>query len=167
VTRCFDLFLFLVLALFHSTLFADWSGKWDSKGSDAIIGLSTDPQNPDAANNAFLIIGYSRKFGCIPVVSVLILKGQSLGSPYEQKTSKSKKNQLVVTVGSREFTGETKFTKYTNGAELAMQGSQAIIDALSNGNAPILAKVGATSLLNFARASEFNLANQKAEKNCN
>jgi hypothetical protein len=156
----------LLLDLNFNLSYANWTGKWDSKGADAIIGLSTEPQNPDFGKNAFLIIGYSTKFSCTPVVSVLIINGQKLGSPIEQKTSKSKKNQLVVTVGSREFTDETKLTKYSNGMELAMRGSQDLIESLKNQNSPFSATIGTMKMLEFSKASGFEVANRQARANC-
>ena len=60
------------------------------------------------------MIGYSKKHDCEPVVSVLVIKGQNIGKPINQKTSKSKKNQLIIKVGSQEFTEETKLTEYTS-----------------------------------------------------
>jgi len=146
--------------------YANWNGKWDVKGADAIIGLSTEPQSPEIAKNALFVIGYSKKFSCMPIVSILVIKGQKLGSPIDQKTSKSKKNQLIVTVDTKEFTGETKLTQYTNGMELAMRGSQDLIDALSNKNSSFSARVGETTILNFSNASGFESSNRKAKINC-
>lgn len=153
-------------ALLCSNSLATWNGKWESKGSDVIIGLSTDPKNPDYAKNSFLIIGYSNRFNCSPVVSSLIINGQKLGSPISQKTSKSKKNQLVITVGAKEFTNETKLTEYTNGMELAMRGSLELVDALSNSNIPFSAKIGTLTVINFSGASGFEVANRQAKMNC-
>jgi hypothetical protein len=162
-------FFCLSIFLFDSSLkvaFANWTGKWDSKGADAIIGLSTEPQNPDFGKNSFLIVGYSTKFACSPVVSVLVINGQRLGSPIEQKTSKSKKNQLVVTVGSKEFTDETKLTKYSNGMELAMRGNQDLVESLKNQSSPFSATIGTLKLIDFAKASGFEAANAQAKGNC-
>ena len=92
---------------------AGWNGKWDSKGSDALIGLSSNPNTPDAAKNAFLIVGYSKNFNCSPVISVLIIEGQSIGNPVDQITSKSNKNQLMVIVNNQTFSSQTKMTKYS------------------------------------------------------
>ena len=162
------LFLFITFASTCSTSsFADWSGRWDFKGADAIIGLSSDPQHPDNAKNSLFVIGYSKKFSCMPVVSILVIIGQKLGSPLDQKTSKSKKNQLIITVDKREFTDETKMTTYTNGMELAMRGSPELIDALSNANNSFYARIGTTTMLNFSKASGFELANRQARINCN
>jgi len=94
------------------------------------------------------------------------MNGQKIGSPVKQRTSKSKKNQLIVTVGSQEFTNETKLTEYTNGVELAMRWSQDFVDALANKNTPFSAKVGTTKILEFSKASGFDLANRQAKVNC-
>ena len=145
---------------------ANWSGRWEAKGADVLIGLSTDPQNLDFAKNSFFVIGYSKKFNCSPIVSVLTINGQRLGSPLNQKTSKSKKNQLVITVGAREFSDETKLTEYSNGMELAMRGSQDLVDALSNAQSSFSAKIGSLSILNFSKASGFESANRVAKLNC-
>lgn len=161
----FCILLFLVSLPRYSL--ASWSGKWDFKGSDATVGLSSDPQNPAIAKNVLLIVGYSKKFNCQPTVSVLIMNGQKLGVPTKQRTFKTKKNQLVLTVGSREFKGETKLTVYTNARELAMWGSQDLVSALNNNNASITAKIDDMKLLEFANATGFELANSRAKINCN
>ena len=160
-------FCIILLAGMHNSLLANWNGRWESKGADALIGLSTDPQNPDLAKNAFLIIGYSKKFNCSPVVSVLVLNGQKVGTPVKQRTSKSKKNQLIVTADSKVFSDETKLTEYTNGMEMAMRGSQELVNALSNNNTPLSARVGSTVILDFSSASGFEIANRRAKANCN
>ena len=90
-----NLLIFLLsFSLFSA--YANWVGKWESKGSDVVIGLSSEPNNPQIAKNSLLVIGYSKKHDCKPVVSVLVIKGQNIGQPINQKTFKSKKNQLIV-----------------------------------------------------------------------
>lgn len=89
--------LFVVIfSIFCNFAFAGWTGRWDSKGADAIIMLTSDPNNLDFAKNSLLVIGYSKKFDCQPVVSVLVMKGQKLGQPIDQLTSKSKKIKLLL-----------------------------------------------------------------------
>jgi hypothetical protein len=111
--------LLFLLAIFSVCAIANWVGRWESKGNDVVIGLSSEPNNPQLGKNSLLVIGYSKKNNCNPVVSVLVIKGQSIGTPISQKTSKSKKNQLILNVGSQEFSTETKLTEYTNAVEFA------------------------------------------------
>jgi hypothetical protein len=158
--------LIFLLAFSSFSAYANWVGKWESKGSDVVIGLSSEPNNPQVAKNSLLVIGYSKKHDCKPVVSVLVIKGQNIGQPINQKTSKSKKNQLIVKVGGHEFTEETKLTEYTSAVEFAMKGSQALVNALSNPSVPFNARIGSTILVEFASASEFANANRVARQNC-
>jgi hypothetical protein len=157
--------IILVFVLINSAN-AGWNGRWDTKGTDAIIGLSTDPTNPEIAQNTFLIVGYIQSFGCSPVISVLTMKGESIGKPIQQETSKRRKSQLVVTVNNQDFSSETKLTKYTNGAELAMMGSVSLVKALSDPNSSILVKSGNTIILDFSNATNFINANNLARANC-
>jgi hypothetical protein len=158
--------LLFLLAIFSVSANANWVGRWESKGNDVVIGLSSEPNNPQLGKNSLLVIGYSKKNNCNPVVSVLVIKGQSIGTPISQKTSKSKKNQLILNVGSQEFSTETKLTEYTNAVEFAMLGNQLLVNALSNQNISFGAKIGNTSLLDFKSASNFISANQIARQNC-
>ena len=146
--------------------YASWSGSWQAKGSDAIIGLSTEPGNPDEAKNAFLIIGYSKKFDCKPVVSSLVMTGQKVGSPIRQKTSKSLKSQLIVRVDGKDFTTETKMTEYSNGVELAMRSPDGLIEALSSPNSLFTAYIGKTTTFEPTKANSISAANAKAKSNC-
>jgi len=156
----------ILLCITSINVNANWIGKWESKGNDVVIGLSSEPNNPQLGKNSLLVIGYSKKHDCKPVVSVLVIKGQSIGSPINQKTSKSKKNQLIVTVGNQDFTNDTKLTEYTNAVEFAMMGNQSLVNALSNSNVPFNAKIGNTTLVEFKSASNFITANQIAKQNC-
>jgi hypothetical protein len=142
-------------------------GQWQVKGSDVIVGLSTNPQMPGGSKNIFLIVKYASEFNCKPVVSLLVMTGTKLGTPTKQKTSKSKKNQLVVGVGSKEYTNETKMTEYTNGFELAMFGARELIDSLSDNSQRMYARVGELELLSFSRVANFNSASRQAKVNCN
>jgi len=145
---------------------AQWTGKWEAKGSDAIIGLTTEPSNPYTARNGLFAIGYSKSFNCQPVISFLSIQGMALGEPVSQKTSKSKKNQMIVVVSGSEFTSETKMTKYTNGIELAMMGGQNLVSALSNPRSPFVVKIGDTVLMKFDSAENFPSANSLALARC-
>ena len=158
--------LLILLAIISVSAKANWVGRWESKGNDVVIGLSSEPNNPQKGKNSLLVIGYFKKNNCNPVVSVLVIKGQSIGNPISQKTSKSKKNQLILQVGSQEFTTETKFTEYSNAVEFAMMGNQLLVNALSDQNVSFNAKIGSTSLLDFKSASNFTIANQIARQNC-
>lgn len=160
------LFLLTYFLLISNIVFAQWSGSWQSKGSDALIGLSTEPSNPDFAKNTYLVIGYTKKFSCLPVVSVLVINGQKLGSPTGQKKSRTEKNQLKITVNGKLFTSETKLNEYTNGMELAMSGSDLLIKELSVNNSTIDVRIGNTSIMNFSKASNFASANSRALSNC-
>ena len=155
-----------MLFILSQSTFAQFSGTWQVKGADAIVGLSTNPQNPDHGKNAFLIIGYSKKFDCKPVASVLVIEGQVLGRPIEQKNSKSAKNQLIVSVGGREFTDQTKFTTYTNGMELAMKVPERLLDALDNPHTQVSARIGATTIVSLESAKNFYSANRSARMAC-
>ena len=146
--------------------YASWSGSWQAKGSDAIIGLSTEPENPNNGKNAFLIIGYSKKFDCKPVVSSLVMNGQKVGSPIRQKTSKSLKSQLIVRVDGKEFTAETKMTEYSNGVELAMRSPDGLIEALSSPSGLFTAYIGKSTTFEPTKANAFSAANAKAKANC-
>ena len=159
------LFLLGVLGICFST-YASWSGNWQSKGGDVIIALSTKPDNPDMGKNGYLIIGYSKKFECQPVVSSLVIQGQKLGSGIKQKTSKSLKNQLVVKVDGKEYTAETKMTEYTNGVELAMRSPDGLIEALSAPSSLFEARIGKLVLFEPTKATSFAGANAKAKSNC-
>jgi hypothetical protein len=158
--------LVISICILGTPAYANWTGAWFTKGSDAIIGLSSDPSIQETAKNGFLVIGYSKKFGCRPVVSVIVMKGLSMGEPVKQQTSKSKKNQLVVTVARREYSSETKMTEYTTAIELAMYAPDALITALSNPASSLSARIGTTNLLSFQKASNFVNANQLAKANC-
>jgi len=70
---------------------ANWVGKWESKGNYVTINHFYEPNNPLIGKNSLLVIGYSKKHDCEPVVSVLVIKGQNIGKPINQKISKSKK----------------------------------------------------------------------------
>lgn len=161
--KSFAILLGLLVSL---NAFAGWKGTWQTKGSDALIGLSTEPSNPDIAKNSYLIIGYTKSTACLPVVSVLIINGQKLGSPIKQKASKSRKNQLVVKVNGQEFTADTKLTEYANGMELAMYASNGLIQALSSNSASFSAYIGSTTILEFEKANSFTSANSAARSNC-
>jgi len=158
--------LFVLIFALPTIASAQWSGNWQSKGSDALIGLSSEPSNLDIAKNTYLIIGYTRQFSCTPVVSVLIIKGQRLGNPITQKKSQAQKNQLVLTVNGKVFSGETRLNEYTNGMELAMPGSLALVSELSTQNTSIDVTVGSTRIMNFSKANGFATANSYAKSNC-
>jgi hypothetical protein len=150
----------------HPVVAKSLEGQWQVKGSDAIVGLSTNPQMPGNSKNIFLIVKYSSDFNCKPVISLLVMTGTKLGTPTKQKTSKSRKNQLVVGVGPKEHTNETKMTEYTNGIELAMLGTRELIDSLSDNNQRIYARVGELELVSFSRVANFNSASRQAKANC-
>lgn len=156
----------IFLALASLNTYAGWTGRWEHKNGDVVVGLSSNPQNPVNAKNSLIVIGYFKNMGCSPVVSVLVLNGQSLGQPVKQKTSKSKKNQLVITVNGKDFSNETKMTEYTSGMELAMHGENSLINALSDPTASFSARIGKTTILDFSSASGFKQANQFAKANC-
>ena len=161
-----NFFLLMYFLLLPNIASAQWSGSWQSKGSDVLIGLSTEPSNPDFAKNSYLVIGYTKNFSCSSVVSVLIINGQKLGSPTGQKKSRTQKNQLKLTVNGKLFTGETKLNEYTNGMELAMSGSDLLIKELSINNSTIDVRIGNTSIMNFSKASNFTSENSRALSNC-
>ena len=49
-----NFFLLMYFLLLPNIASAQWSGSWQSKGSDVLIGLSTEPSNPDFAKNSYL-----------------------------------------------------------------------------------------------------------------
>lgn len=57
-------------------------------------------------------------------------------------------------------------TKYTNGIEFAMRGSNDLVNALANENIPFSATIGSTKLLEFSNASGFEKANRNARIKC-
>ena len=158
--------LTILICIFVTPTHANWVGSWYANNSDAIVGLSTDPINPHSAKNTLIVIAYSKKFDCEPIVSVIVIKGQSMGQPIKQQTFKSKKNQLVITVAQREYRSETRMTEYTTAIELAAHASNSLIAALSNPESSFSARIGNTTLLSFEKASNFIIANQLAKANC-
>lgn len=57
-----------ILMLLSINSYAGWTGKWENKGPDAIIGLSSNPNNPSNAKNTVIAVGYFKNQGCKPVV---------------------------------------------------------------------------------------------------
>lgn len=160
-------FLLFLITFCCSPQAATWKGTWQTKGSDAVIAMSSNPNNPERGMNTFLLVGYKKQFGCEPTVAVLGMKGARLGEPYEQVTSKKGKNQLVVSVGGRDFRPSiTKLNKYSNGFEFVSVAGADLIRALSDNNRTLAARIGNTTLIEFSSANGFASANQRASINC-
>lgn len=166
--NCRLLLLLLTLTTWSErSLSASWDGTWQTKGSDAVIALSSNPNNPTRGMNTFILIGYKKQFGCEPTVAVLGMKGARLGEPYEQVTSKKSKNQLIVNVGGRDFKPSmTKLNKYSNGFEFVTLVGASLIRALSDDNRTLSARIGKTTLIEFRSANGFAAANRAASINC-
>ncbi len=161
-------FLLLTLTTWsESSLSASWDASWWAKGSDAVIAMSSNRNNPERGMNTFVLIGYKKQFGCEPTVAVLSIKGVHLGKPYEQVTSKKSKNQLIVNVGGRDFKPSiTKMNKYSNGIEFVTFAEADLIRALSDENRTLSARIGDKTLIEFRRANGFVAANRRASINC-
>jgi hypothetical protein len=158
--------LVLALAWQVATAHAQGAGRWEAKGSDALIGVSTDPNSPSPAAVKLLVIGYSPKTGCRAVASFLFMKGAALGPELRRRTGKSDKNRMSVIVNQREFSAETIMFEYANGIELAMAASNELIHALERSNVSVVVKVGSTEHLKIASASNFFDAHQRARASC-
>jgi hypothetical protein len=131
----------VMVVLFHfafvqkatSEIVADWH-FYD--GTIALL-TTTHPQSPALGRTTGIFVAYERsRSGCAPTVSLMSYNGLALGrvvAPRKQ-VSRSKKNQLVVGVGSRKFSavGETVMNEYSNGTEIVAMFDIDLIAALRN-----------------------------------
>ena len=154
---------------------AQWVGAWQYKGADALLGLSTDPDQAESTEtvNSFLIIGYrSGSAACRRVVTMLTMKGPKLQEAIETKLASRTNDQLIVKVGRIEYTDETAITRYTNAIELSMRASAELLSALADERSPLSVHIGSTAEpyagggFVFERASGFVSANESARANC-
>ena len=44
--------LLFLLVIFSVSAYANWVGRWESKGNDVVIGLSSEPNNPQLGKNS-------------------------------------------------------------------------------------------------------------------
>jgi len=154
---------------------AQWVGAWQYKGGDALLGLSTDPDQAEspAAVNSFLIIGYrSGSAACRPVVTMLTMKGFKLQEAIETKLATRAEEQLIVKVGRIEYQAETVVTRYSNAFEFSMRASTELLSALADERSSLSVHIGSTEKpfvgggFAFERASGFVSANESARANC-
>jgi len=117
--------------------------------------------------NVLFIVSYEKRFKCRPAVSVLLMTGRKLGAPERQFTERKRKDQLSINVDGRQFTAETKITKYVSGMEFAMFAPGGLIEALKSNPKTLQARIGAgMGGFDFSDGTGFNAANADAQKNC-
>jgi hypothetical protein len=155
--------LLILLVSVSNSCFA----QWYSKGTDAIIGYNGLDQK-GKEKTVVLIVGFRPQVSCKADVSLMILAGKVLGTPVNQKNSKSQKSQLVVYVDGVPYTAPTKQTEYTNGVENAMFAPNGLLDALSTGRNISVRFGGSTGpdFLNLANVTGFEVAMKQAKANC-
>jgi hypothetical protein len=156
----------LAIACQATSAHAQLAGRWETKGSDVLIGLTSDPLSPSSAGNSVLVVGYSPKTGCQAVVSFLVMKGMTLGPELWQKMGKTDRNRMFIIVNQRQFSAETVMIKYANAVELAMRAPAELISALEKPSASVVVKVGSTEHLKLASTENFSVAHKRARGNC-
>jgi hypothetical protein len=137
---------------------------WLQQGSQAICSMYL-PNAKKEQTTASLAVSYDKKNDCLPVVSLIIMHGQSLGAPKRQNRFISHNDQLKIVINGKEFSDTTNATIYTNAMEYAMFGSPSLIKALSESRF-ILAKPGNLATFDFANDNKFLQANNLARGSC-
>lgn len=137
--KSFHIFLLSLILSFASTkeLSAEIRANWHFYDGAIALLTTTHPQNPAQGRTTGIFVAYERtRSGCVPTVSLMSYHGLALGrvvAPRKQ-VSRSKKNQLVVGVGSRKFSavGDTVMNEYSNGTEIVAMFDVDLIAALMN-----------------------------------
>lgn len=137
---------------------------WLQQGNQAICSMYL-PNAKKEQSTANLAVSYDKKNDCLPVVSLIIMHGQSLGAAKRQNRFISHNDQLKLVVNGKEFSDTTNATIYTNAMEYAMFGSPSLIQALSEGRY-ILAKPGNLATFDFSNDNKFLQANKRARDSC-